>query len=375
MRKKHLLAMVFCLMLGNGALVQAKNPVLEINGQRADCELILKDDTIYVPIRKVSESMGASVAWNPETRVASIVQSESEQAVSDMLARVSRSTVAIVGNYRRNQQNAHVTTPAHGSGVVITSGGEILTNAHVVENLENIIVVMHDGSGYEASLKYIDTDLDLAVVKIQKLGLTPIKFADAEGITVGQSAYAVGTPISFSLRNSASRGIVSGVRCSAYGNYRLIQTDAAINPGNSGGPLVNSAGELIGINSSKFVSASIEGMGFAIPVDTVSYALRQFETYGKIRRVGIGITYEESWLASLGIPTPEGVTVKSVASGSSAERAGVQVGDVLMRIGTEEIHSRVDYHEAMKQYAAGAAIDVVFMRGSETLKLSLIAEE
>lgn len=325
-----------------------------VDGKTLEQDTILKDGVTYVPIRAVAESMGADVYYDPVTHTA-IIRS-AEEVVSDMIADVSESVVAIVGRYMDGSVNDKVETVSHGSGVVIKPGGEILTNAHVVKNLEQIIVVMNDGLGYTARLKYIDEKSDLAVVKIDKLGLKPVKFADSSAIVAGKNVYAIGTPVSFSSRNSVARGIISGISSPSFYEYRLIQTDAAINPGNSGGPLVNSKGELIGINSSKLVSGYVEGMGFAIPVDTVKYVLGQFETYGKVLRAELGMVFQNTWAASMGFPTREGLNVKSVAEGSAAYKAGIQAGDIINKIGVYEIHSTVDFNEAMKNYKAGNSV-------------------
>lgn len=339
-----------------------KMPSVVVNGNRLDCEVMLQNDTVYIPLRAVSESLGAEVAWNQDTYTASVNVDNSDVALSAMISDVSSSVVAIVGNYGVHGMDSHVQELSHGSGVIIKSGGEILTNAHVVKNLKQIIVVMNDGSGYEANLKYIDESFDLAVIKINKIGLKPIKFADPSKLIVGRTVIAIGTPISFTLRNSASKGIISGINCNLYSDYRLIQTDAAINPGNSGGALVNVAGELVGINSSKFVADYIEGMGFAIPCDTVKYVLSQFDLYGRVRIINTGIEYEESWASSLGLPSSEGLKVKYVATGSPADNSGVQQGDIIKKIGLVSVHGNVDFKESLKQYKIGDTMEIIIER-------------
>lgn len=352
------------------------SPRILVNQKELETECIVQNDRIFVPLRAVSEGLGAQVDWNEQAQTASITL-EHEGNVSQVIAQVSKSVVAIVGNYAddRLSQSEHVQSMAHGTGVVIKSGGEILTNAHVVKNLKQIIVVMSDGQGYEGRLKYIDEESDLAVVKIDRIGMKPISFADAGSVVPGQTVVAIGTPVSFSLRNSASKGIISGVHCQIGESYHLIQTDAAINPGNSGGPLVNLRGELVGINSAKFAATGIEGMGFSIPVDTVQYVISQFERYGKVRRAKTGIVFEESWASMLGLPTREGLTVQKVAAGSKGEQAGLQVGDVVTKIGEEEVHSLADYHEVMKKYVMGDTAYLTVERGGESLWVGLVLSD
>lgn len=372
MKKLIILIVVLCCIIGMGSVYAGEINVM-VDGNLLDCDTILRDGVTYVPIRAVAENMGANVTYDAETHTA-IIKS-ADVVASEMIAEVSKSVVAIIGNYKDDGINDNVQAVSHGSGVVIKSGGEILTNAHVVKNLEQIIVVMNDGLGYTARLKYIDEDIDLAVVKIEKIGLTPIKFADPSEIVAGKTAYAIGTPVSFSMRNSVSKGIISGINSSAFSDYRLIQTDAAINPGNSGGPLVNLKGELIGINSSKFMSSYIERIGFAIPIDTVKYALNQFELYGKIRKVNLGMRYQNTWAASIGLPTREGLTVKAVDAGSAADSAGIQPGDVINKIGEDEIHSIVDFNEAMKKHKIGSIAVFQMQRGETIFNTNVVITE
>lgn len=350
-----------------GTIVSANfTPRVIVNGSLLDSEAILQNDRVFVPLRAVSEALGADVSWDDPSQTASVELSR-EDDLSQMIAQVSQSVVAIVGNYRDGTQSEHVESTAHGTGVIIKSGGEILTNAHVVKNLETIIVVMSDGLGYEARLKYFDEAMDLAVVKIDRIGLPTLPFAKEEEIVAGKTVVAIGTPISFSLRNSASKGIISGVNCQIGADYRLIQTDAAINPGNSGGPLVNAKGELVGINSAKFAAVGVEGMGFSIPARHVKYAMSQFEMYGEIRRPALGADFDESWASRMGLPTQDGLTVTKVEAGSPAEQAGLAVGDIVTRVGENVVHSIVDYNEAMLNFQPGAtAVFTVLRNGGET---------
>lgn len=375
--KKKVIALALTAALF-AAVVTAvdSTPSIIINGNRLETDPLIYNDRIYVPLRASFESVGGTVSWDDATRTANISIPVEENA-SNMIATVSKSVVAIVGNYTDGKSSAGYSPKgtAHGTGVIIKSGGEILTNAHVVKNLEQIIVIMNDGTGYEARLKYIDETIDLAVVKIDKIGLPTIKFADKSKIEPGDTVFAIGTPISLSLRNSVSKGIVSGIDCNVFGDYRLLQTDAAINPGNSGGPLVNTAGELVGINSAKFSSVSIEGMGFSIPVDTVKYTLNQFDTYGKIRRAYTGITFEESWASEMGFPSTEGLTVTKVEAASAGSTAGVQTKDVLTAVGDVAVHSMVDLNEALKNYAIGSDIPFQLTRGETKLTVNVKAIE
>jgi len=237
--------------------------------------------------------------------------------------------------------------------------------------LRNILVILHDGSAYNGTVKYFDQDSDLAVVKIDKIGLPIATFADSDSIKAGDTVIAIGTPLSFSLRNSASKGIISGMNRGVSSDYALIQTDAAINFGNSGGPLVNLSGQVVGINSSKFAGVGIEGIGFSIPANTVKYVLNQFEEYGEVRRANISATLEEGWAARYGLPSKDGLKVLNTSGKTQSE--GLSVGDVILAIDGIDVHSKVDFNECMKKYRLGNTAEFKIKRGpgEQVIQLTL----
>ena len=365
-----------CALLLGGALFftgicaqSNTEPRVMVNGQLLESEAIMKDDRVYVPLRAVGESMGAEVSWDESSDTA-IVQtvSQDEAGIASMVEQVSKSVVAIVGNYGSGD------SVGGGAGVVIKPAGEILTNAHVVKDMATIVVVLSDGACYEGQVKYIDEQIDLAVVKISKLGLPAIRFADPASISTGRTVFGIGTPVSFSLRNSVSKGIISGVNRGPEKDYRYLQTDTAINPGNSGGPLVNLNGELVGINTWGYAGATVSNLNFAIPVDTVQYALAQFEKNGKVVRVDLGASLDETWAASMGLPTSDGLIVSKVREGGPAQKAGIVAGDAVVRLGSDEIHSKVDWNEAIKNYEPGAQAEITLWRGNEFVPVTVTFE-
>jgi len=361
---KKLTISVFCLIMAASSTVYAQNPDVYINGQRLDSSGVVIDGSVYVPLRAVGERMGADVEWNNLTKSAHIFFSE-ENMISAVAQQVSPSVVAIVGNYRPSglsspQQNYNELT-AHGTGVVIKSNGRILTNFHVVDGLENITVIFNDGSTYPANVLYTDSLSDLAVIQINKLGLTPITFAKPETIQQGNTVIAIGTPLSLSMRNTITRGIVSATDVSIpSGYYPLLQTDAAINPGNSGGPLINMRGECVGINSSKYSGIGIEGLAFSIPAETVNYVLDQFEKHGKVMRSELDITISNSWEANLGLPTKKGVTV------TSSKTEALLAGDSIIAINDYPVHSKIDYNMAMRNTFSAPTVTVTYIRNGTT---------
>ncbi len=332
-----------------------------INGMRLNSSVIMQDDRTYVPVRALCEAMGATVSWDDASNSAFVTFTE-EDAISKIVSDISPSVVTIIGNYDGSgAENKYNNPTMHGSGVIYKSNGYIITNAHVVTDIKNLTVVLSDGTSLAGKVLYSDEAADLAVVKVDKLGLKPVTMAEEATILSGKTAIAVGTPISLSMRNSVTKGIVSGCDVALSGShYKLIQTDAAINPGNSGGPLLNSKGELIGINSSKYVSESIDNMGFAIPVDTVKFAIAQFEKNGRIVRPSLKFTLEESWEAKIGLPTSKGITVKN------SSEPNIASGAVINSVNSIPVHSIADWNEAVKDTYNGASLNVNFTYGGVT---------
>ncbi len=339
--------------------VSANDTVVKVyvNGMRVNRDGFLADSSTYVPLRAIGEALGATVAWDGTTNSAFITFTE-DDAIAQLVENASPSVVTIIGNYAGTGATDKYNNPTmHGSGVVYKSNGYIITNAHVVKDIRNLTVVLNDGTSVPGKVLYSDEDADLAVVKIEKLGLRPISMADPSTILSGKTAIAVGTPISLSMRNSVTKGIVSGCDVALKGSYyKLIQTDAAINPGNSGGPLLNSKGELIGINSSKFVNESIDNMGFAIPVDTVQYVIGQFEKFGSVQRPVIDFELEESWEAKIGLPTTKGITVKN------SKNPQLLDGDTINSVNGISVHSIADWNEAIKDTYDGTGMGINYTR-------------
>ncbi len=357
MKKKLWTAFALVASFGLGAVTMAgsNDPNVYVNGQKIDTPAFIKDDLTYIPLRAVSEAMGAEVSWDGDQYSAFVNFTEDEQ-IAQIVENVSPSVVAIVGNYAKGGVNTDAT--AHGTGVVIKSSGVILTNAHVVDSIKNMTVVLSDGTSYPGQLQYIDETSDLAVVKINKLGLKPIAMGNIEDVTTGKRVVAIGTPISLTMRNSATQGIISGTDVPLSGEYyHFIQTDAAINGGNSGGPLINMKGEMIAINSQGYAASYADNVNFSIPIDTVKYVLDQFESYGKVMRPNLGITLEQSWEANIGLPTQKGLTVKSSTNPS------LKAGDEIQSVNGIMIHNTVEFNEAIKDtYTPGDTLQIKVLR-------------
>lgn len=373
MKRKIVFAcMISALLLSQTAMAA---PSVEVNGTQIDTDAVIIDDKTYVPLRGVFEAAGAEVSWNEETQTAGINISNSlsdDELIPSVIESVSPSVVGIIGRGKTESYYGSQEGIMSGSGVIIKTGGEILTNAHVVKNMNTILVVMNDGKGYEAQLKYIDEDTDLAVVKIKKIGLPVVKFANSEDIVVGKQVIAIGTPITFSLRNSATVGHISGLNRSVGEPYRLVQTDTAITHGNSGGALINMNGELVGITSSGYSGTNTN---FAVPVDTVKYVLNQFELYGKVRHISFGAEFQEDWLAELGVPSEAGLTIKGLEKSSPLAKASFKTGDVLVSVDDVAINSIVELNELMKNYLPGDTVKVGVKTNGEIKYADIVLDE
>ena len=260
---------------------------------------------------------------------------------------------------------------ASGSGVIMSSDGYIVTNAHVVDGADSIKVVLNNGEEYEASLIGIDTKTDLAVIKISATNLTPAEFGNSKQVEDGEPVVAIGNPGGIELAGSVTQGIVSAAERevkSSNGGYRMkcIQTDAAINPGNSGGALINQYGQVIGINSSKIAATDYEGIGFAIAMTEAKPIIDDLLNYGYVKdRVKIGISYTEvdAILAKLnGIPA--GIYVEAVEQDSDAYAKGIRQGDIITHINGKEIASSDVITEELKNFKPGQTVTLTVFRST-----------
>ncbi|MCD9022364.1 trypsin-like peptidase domain-containing protein [Cohnella sp. NL03-T5] len=339
------------------------------NNVALDAKVINGD--VYVKASSLVSQIGGTGSYNSSTKKYTY---SPNSIIPDVIKKVSPSVVAIIGKPVDENSSSRFSL-AHGTGVIVKSDGWIVTNAHVVKDMERIVVVTADGKEYAGTRKQIDVTSDLALVKINATGLKIATIAPSPlKVQVGETVIAIGTPVSFSLRNTATVGIISGMNRSVSSDYNLLQTDAAINPGNSGGPLVNLKGEVVGINSMKFVDVDIDSMGFAIPADTVQYVLNHFYKYGKVNRPALGIELEESWSAVVGLPTEEPMTVTAVSPGN-AVKAGINVGDQLYSINGKQVSSVVELNELLKAYLPGQSITLTLLSDGDLVNRKLVLSE
>ena len=269
-----------------------------------------------------------------------------------------------------------------GSGVIVDAGnGYIVTNHHVIDRADEVVVGLADGRRLPATLVGSDPQVDLAVLRVEADGLADLEFADSSAVRVGDFVVAIGNP--FGLERTVTSGIVSALGRTGLGIEgfeAFIQTDASINPGNSGGALVDLTGKLVGINTAIYAPGSpgSVGIGFAIPSDLVKAIMMQLVEHGEVRRGRIGLAVsalspEEA--AVFGVAAGKGVLVRQVEPGSIADAAGVEAGDVLMRIGNRDIRGEADYDSATAIIMVGDSVDVRAVRDGKARTLRMRVED
>lgn len=268
------------------------------------------------------------------------------------------------------------TSTGEGSGIIYTADGYIITNYHVVESIVKssassgsieVYFPSDPSTPVDATVIGYNISADLAVIKVEKTGLVPIEIGNSDEIKVGQYAIAIGCPGGLQFMGSVSYGIISGlnrtITIDSIGKMELIQTDAAINPGNSGGALLNSNGQLIGINSSKLVNESYEGMGFAIPVNTALTVIKDIIENKDNPSPYIGIevyTYNSAYLEKYGLP--HGAAVKSVVSNGPAAQAQIKSGDIITEFGGVTIDEYTDFVTELNKCKPGAKVTAKIYR-------------
>lgn len=296
--------------------------------------------------------------------------------LADVIDSVMPSVVSITTTQYAQRAGTEVAS-GYGSGFVYSADGLIATNNHVVEGAGRIYVTLNgDEQQYEAEVVATDSYSDLAILKIDKTGLTPVKFGSSSSLRLGDTVFVIGSPYNGLFANSVSSGIVSGLNREMVLNsatQTFIQTDAAVNPGNSGGPMFNANGELVGIITRKSMlstvtgeTTSIEGIGFAIPSDVASPVLEQLAQGQQVPRSGIGIM--GSSLTEQGkqaYNVENGIYVASVSKGGPAEKAGLEVGDIITKLDGQAIGSMDEMIQLMESKNIGDTITLTYVRDGQ----------
>ena len=281
-----------------------------------------------------------------------------------------------------------------GSGVLVSPDGYIITNTHVVDNAMEIVVTLKGGKSYDAQLVGVDNLTDIALLKIDDDNLPFAELGDSDKLIVGEWAIALGNPLGLfdvSHQPTATAGIISGVEMdfglkeAGHVYQDMVQTDAAINPGNSGGPLVNALGEVIGINTfimtgSNYSYGSI-GIGFAIPINRVKEVAEDLKKFGKVERsytTGVHVqAIDPNMQHYLRLPTSDGVIITDVEKRSSGERAGLQIGDVILEVDDQKINAPKDIIRVIDEglHKVGDIVKLTILRENKTMDIQLVLEE
>jgi len=265
-----------------------------------------------------------------------------------------------------------------GSGFIISEDGYILTNNHVVQGADEIIVTLADNRKFNAKVIGTDPTVDLAVIKIDAKGLPSLPLGDSDKVEVGEWVVAIGNP--FGLSHTVTVGVISAKGRTISAGDRsfenFLQTDAAINPGNSGGPLLNLNGEVIGINTAIIPYA--QGIGFAIPINTAKQILKDLIEFGKVKRGWLGIYLQPmtpSLAKGFGLKEAKGVIVARVVPGSPAEKHGLKRGDVILSVDGKEVNSPAELQMAIRSHKAGEKVTLTVWRQGKTVDVSVTLGE
>ncbi len=286
------------------------------------------------------------------------------------------------GNGNERRQAPQIRQSGAGSGIILSAEGFVLTNAHVVEGMDTVRVHLTDGTDYPAAIAATDAANDVAILKIDAAGLTPAVFGDSSQLEIGELAVAIGNPLG-EINGSVTAGIISALerKLDIDGNeMTLMQTDAAINPGNSGGALINSYGEVIGIVTAKTASVSVEGIGYAIPVNHVKELVEKLVTEnadvqapvdpskGPMLGVRIRDTTEE---IAKQYNMPVGVYIVEVEPFSAAEKAGIRAGDTLVSLNGKEVKTADELTTVKNESELGVPLPVTVIRDGEKVELTV----
>ncbi len=292
------------------------------------------------------------------------------------------STVGITTSVTTNYWGFQTTSAASGSGFILTADGYVLTNYHVIESSSSISVTLYDGKSYDATLIGYDESSDIAVLKIDAEGLTPVVLGDSDNLNVGDSVVAIGNPLgelTFSLTSGAVSALNREITLSNSVTMNLIQTDCAINSGNSGGALFNLYGEVIGITNAKYSGsgsgASIDNIGFAIPINHVRGIVESIIENGYVAKPYIGVNVSDVSEETMGYGLPAGAAVKAVSEDSPAEKAGLQINDIITAVNGKEISGRTGLSEAVSAASVGDTLTLTVYRQGKTISVNVTVGE
>ena len=332
-----------------------------------------------------SENHSAILEGNRENTVLDIVSIDTGKLMTpaEVYAANVNSTVGITTSVTTNYWGYQTTSAASGSGFILTADGYILTNYHVVKGSDAITVSLYNGDSFEAALIGYDESNDIAVLKVEAENLSPVVLGDSENMNVGDSVVAIGNPLgelTFSLTAGTVSAMDREITMSTGGTMNLVQTDCAINSGNSGGALFNLYGEVIGVTNAKYSGssnggASIDNIGFAIPINRARSIAESIIEKGYIAKPFIGVSVIDVSKETQSYGLPQGAAVQSVVEDSPAAAAGLQVNDIITKVGETEITGRSDLARMISETAVGETLKLQVYRKGETLELTVTVGE
>lgn len=365
---------VVCALVAGALGVGGTMLMMNRTDETAELPTVVEEETETVkqttvkPVLVTNSTMGADVM--------------SAEAIYEMACEQVVGVTTEITSY--NIFGQQVSGVVSGTGFIITDDGYILTNYHVIEEAYedgyDIAVLTHDGTEYAAEVVGVESENDLAVLKIDAVGLNAVSLGDSNEMKVGQTIYTVGNPLG-ELDYTMTTGIVSAldrtIRTDSSTSVNMFQIDAAVNSGNSGGPIYNTSGQVIGIVTAKYSSTGVEGLGFGIPISDAHYIANELITNGYVSgKAYMGITVGTvSSSAAQYYNMVEGAMVQSVTEGSCAEEAGLQTGDIITAVGETEISSKDELVSAIRKYHAGDTAQLTVFRSQEYITLSVTFDE
>jgi serine protease Do len=373
-RRRHGFLRAVCLALVCVLLSGAASyGVLEYRIQNGD---------IALPAPQVV--LGAqTTATNPEQSPALPLVSSGDVLTAKEIYKLAKGQVVAVSTVIPSQGFGSPGGSVYGSGFVISADGYIMTNYHVIEAASqygyDIDITLYDGTTYKAKVVGYEADNDVAVVKVDAVGLNAVKIGSSSAMEVGATIYAVGNPrrLDYTMTDGIVSALDRTVQVDQYTSINMFQISAAVNSGNSGGPVYSDTGDVLGIVSAKYASSGTEGLGFAIPIDDAMAIASELISNGYITgkaRLGVEVQTMDANTASY-FKTVEGAYVTFIYSGSCAEKAGIKPGDIITKLGETDVTSTETLKTAKRDFKAGDTTTIVVNRGGEVLELTITLDE
>ena len=339
-----------------------------------------------VPAGNKASSSSTVLQGSRENTVIDVknIDTSKQLTAAEVYAQNVNSTVGITTSINSTNFWGYTTTAAaSGSGFIISEDGYIITNYHVIEGASSIKVTTYSGDSYDATVVGYDESNDIAVLKVNATGLSPAVIGDSDNMNVGDSVVAIGNPLgelTFSLTSGAVSALNREVTLSNGVTMDLIQTDCAINSGNSGGALFNMYGEVVGITNAKYSSssnseASIDNIGFAIPMNRVYDIVKSIIEKGYIAKPYIGVSAADVSAETQAYGLPEGAAIKSVSEDGPAAKAGLQVNDIVTKVGDRKITCANDLVDAVSEASSGDVLKMTVYRSGSTVEIEVTVGE